>query len=94
MDDKGTIRRLAALVVAMDQAARGVRPMLRESRRLSTAPTHSASPTVGNAGAFGGLGRRTRLGDGQLDPSTACAKAGRRGGKANPKFGTRVGERG
>ena len=92
MDDKGMIKRLSAFALALLQNPRVGHPMGRESRRPSRKPSHTGSPTVGTLGAFGGT--RKRLGDGHLDPSKACAKAGRRGGKADPKFGTRVGERG
>ena len=94
MDDKGMVKRLAALVVAMCRQPKTGRPMLRESRRLSRAPGHTGNPTCGTLGAFGGHGGRKRLGSGHLDPSRECAKAGRRGGKAGPWFGLRVGERG
>jgi hypothetical protein len=95
MDDKGTIRRLANLIIAMVQQRKSTRPMLRESQRLSRAPSHTGNPTVGTRGAFGGPDRRKRLVNGQvLDQSKTCAKAGRRGGKADPRFGLRVGELG
>jgi len=64
-------------------------------KRAQRDPRPVEKPEVCVDGAFGGPDRRKRLVNGQvLDQSKACAKAGRRGGKANPKFGTRVGERG
>jgi hypothetical protein len=95
MDDKGTIKRLAALVVSLLQQPKTARPMLRESRRLSRVPAHTGNAMCGTLGAFGCPDKRKRLVNGQiLDCSKANAKAGRRGGKADPRFGLRVGEAG
>ena len=83
---------IIAMVMGSMPQQQVVVPANRHGRARSSEGFHRSGSKC-DCGAFGGK-RRKRLGSGALDLSPECAKAGRRGGRANPWFGQRVGEQG